>query len=166
MQYEQGTRVLTFPTEEGGFGYAENRSFLRWRSGSCLTFCELRRYDFPSPMLRGTRKDREVNSAVQIKLNYPQILSLWPAPSKTPETNYIPPVHSAVEVTFTFEVGITDTNNALFWKEHLLTSNTIFILLSSSNTAHWFWGSTLDGQRQKSQHYCNTCKKSVKVNDM
>ena len=51
----------------GGFGYAENRSVLRWRSGSCLTFCQLRRYDFPSPMLRGARKDRQVSSGVQIK---------------------------------------------------------------------------------------------------
>lgn len=37
------------PMEERGFSHAENRSLLRWRSGSCFTLGQPWQYSFPSP---------------------------------------------------------------------------------------------------------------------
>lgn len=48
---EEGTRICSadIPMEEGGFYCAENRSFLRWRPGSCLILCQLLTMASPLP---------------------------------------------------------------------------------------------------------------------
>lgn len=48
---EEGARICSadIPMEEGGFYCAENRSFLRWRWGSCLTLCQLLTMASPAP---------------------------------------------------------------------------------------------------------------------
>lgn len=48
---EEWARIYSadIPMEEWGFYCAENRSFLRWRLGSCLTLCQLLTMASPPP---------------------------------------------------------------------------------------------------------------------
>lgn len=72
MWCEQGTGLLTFSAEEGGFGYAENRSFLRRWSGSCLTL-PASMTQRPLPHAEGAIKERGNSSSsdkVEISQNF------------------------------------------------------------------------------------------------
>lgn len=68
--------------EERGFYCAENRSFLRWRPGSCLTLCQLLTIGSPPPCSATGCKFRSRNYSKVAessgKWRHPNITSLYP----------------------------------------------------------------------------------------